>query len=126
MREKNSFFLPATGASTLLAVFAVLSMMVLSVLVLSTARTTEKLYHASFQAVLDYYNADREAEVLFSRIRSGELPSQVTQNGRAFMYTCPVSEAQELRVRVRKLSGGHWKVERWQLVSTTVWQPEDK
>lgn len=113
-----------SGGSSLLVIFAVLCLTTFALLVLSTVRADTRLSDASVQAVADYYAADAEAEEIFARLRAGEDPEGVTQDGNCYRYTCQVSDTQELQVILQK-GIDIWTVLRWQEVSTADWTPDE-
>ena len=115
---------PAVGASSLLVIFAVLCLTVFALLSLSTVQADKRLSDASTAAVLAYYEADCEAERIFSLLREGELPDGVVVCGDLYYYTCPISDTQALEVELSR-AGGTWAVLRWQTVTTTQWEADD-
>ena len=70
-----------------------------------------------------YYEADCMAEELYARLRLGELPAEVMQEGDTYTYVCPVSETNELQVVLYK-TGEQWEVIRWNVVSTAAWESD--
>ena len=124
MDKHRSFPAPAVGGSSLLVIFAVLSLTVFALLSVSTALADRRLADASAQAVRDYYEADAAAEEIFARLRNGELPAEVTVESGQYCYTCPVAETQQLQVLLQ-LEDGRWTVLRWQTEATQKWQGDD-
>lgn len=117
--------LPVVGGSSLLVIFAVLCLTVFALLALSTVQAGGRLSDRSAQAVLDYYQADSQAEAILARLRRGELPAQVEAEGEGrYAYACPISDTQSLMVEVQ-LEGTEYTVLRWQAVSTTQWEAEE-
>lgn len=121
--KKSAF--SAVGISSLLVIFAVLCLTVFALLSVSTVQAQQRLAEKSRAAVTGYYHADREAEEILARLRGGECPENVTQNGDVFTYTCRISDTQALAVCV-KVSGGAYTVLQWQTVSTVHWDAEDQ
>ena len=117
MRKKERFSPPIIGGSSLLVIFAVLCLTVFALLGLSTVQAYGRLSDASVKAVSAYYAADCQAERIFARLRGGELPEEVAQNGNLYAYSCQISESQELCVELQHQEG-NWTVLRWQAVST--------
>lgn len=115
----------AVGISSLLVIFAVLCLTVFALLSVSTVQAQLRLAEKSRAAVTGYYSADREAEEILARLRGGECPEGVTQNGAVFTYTCRISDTQALAVCV-KVDGAEYTVLQWQTVSTAGWDAEDK
>lgn len=125
MGNKNEFSPPATGGSSLLVIFAVLCLTVFALLGLSTVQADKRLSEASAAAVTGYYAADTEAETLLARIRAGEVPPGVLEEGDGvYSYSCMASDTQMLEVSVRVDADGSWQILRWQLVSTAVWEAD--
>lgn len=123
-QEKSNFSPPALGGSSLLVVFAVLSLTIFALLSLSTVRADQRLGDASAKAVADYYAADAQAQEILARLRLGEVPEGVEARGDLYAYTCPISDTQALTVEVR-LEDGAYTVQRWQSVSTVQWQSQE-
>lgn len=123
-REKNGFAPPALGGSSLLVVFAVLSLTVFALLSLSTVRADQRLGDASAKAVADYYAADTQAQEILARLRLGEVPDQVAVQGDRVTYRCPISDTQALEVELRQADGSY-QILRWQAVATVEWQESD-
>lgn len=124
MKEHKRFSPPAVGGVSLLVVFAVLALTVFALLSLSTAQADDRLADASVQAVTDYYEADCAAQEILARLRSGEMPPEVTVTEGVCTYRCLISDTQELLVELL-LDGQEYTVLRWQAVSTETWTPDD-
>lgn len=123
-REKNGFTPPALGGSSLLVVFAVLSLTVFALLSLSTVRANQRLGDASTKAVTDYYAADTQAQEILARLRMGDVVEGVTVEGDRVTYRCPISDTQALEVELRQ-EGDTYQILRWQAVATVAWQESD-
>ena len=115
---------PMVGGSSLLVVFAVLCLTVFALLSLSAVQADGRLGDAAAQAVSSYYRADAQAEAILAQLRQGSIPDGVTEDGTSYSYCCPISETQNLNVAV-SLDGADYTILRWQVVSTTDWQPDD-
>ena len=124
MADKDRFSPPLVGGTSLLVIFAVLTLTVFTLLARSTAQADHRLGSASAQAVYGYYQADCQAEAILARLRQGEVPRGVTRDGDCFSYVCPISDTLELRVEV-EVRGRDYNILRWQAVSTVPWQPDD-
>ena len=122
--EKKYGPVPVVGGSSLLVIFGVLCLTVFALLSLSTVQANARLSDIALQSVTDYYAADRQAQELFARLRSGEVPPEVTQHQTRYTFSCPISQTQALRVEVERRDNG-WQVLRWQAVSTAHWQAEE-
>ena len=118
MERKNRASYPALGGSSLLVIFAVLVLAVFMMLTLTTVQADRRLSDASIEAVSGYYAADLQAEEIFARLRSGELPSQVRVTDGYYSYSCPISETQTLEVTLLR-EADSWQVLRWQAVANT-------
>ena len=118
-QNKKRFSPPAVGGSSLLIIFAVLCLTVFALLTLSTARADERLSDVSADAVMAYYQADLEAEKIFSDLRCGEIPEGVEIRENLYSYSCSISSTQTLCVELR-LDGGKWTVLRWQSVTSNA------
>lgn len=123
MREQRMPAPPAVGGSSLLVMFAVLCLTVFALLSLTTVRASGRLSQAAADGVSGYYAADLQAESLLARIRAGETPEGVSVDGDTYIYSCPISETQALRVEVR-VQGEDYTVLRWQAVSVGDWSPD--
>ena len=112
---------PVVGGSSLLVIFAVLCLTVFALLGLNTVQAGGRLSQVTAQAVSAYYQADCRAEEIFARLRSGEMPADVTKTSNIYSYTCPISDTQRLQVELQKEAEG-WTVLHWQAVSTADWE----
>ena len=125
MNKKISFSFPGVGLSSLLVIFAVLCLAVFSLLAISTAKADERLSVQSRDSILAYYRAELEADTLIAQLRNGEIPQEIISNDGVFAFRCPISDTQALEVAVR-LNGESYQILRWQSVSVTDWQTDDK
>ena len=116
MRERTRFSPPVVGGSSLLVIFSVLCLTILALLGLSTVQAEQRMADASVQAVSAYYKADCQAELIFARLRNGEVVEGVKKNKDKYMYECLISENQKLMVELQCEEGG-WKILRWQAVA---------
>ena len=121
-RRRTRF--PVVGACSLLVTFAVLCFTVFALLSVSTVQADRRLSDASARAVSDYYEADLQAERIFAKLRSGEIPAGVRVEEGICRYACTISDTQILQVAVQHGSDG-WRVLQWQAVSVTEWQGDD-
>ncbi len=104
---------PIIGGTSLITVFAVLCLVVFTLLTLSTVTASRRLAAASHDAVSAYYSADCEAEAIFAKLRGGAVvPEEVTVNGNYYSYQCPISDTQYLSVELSYIDGS-WNVIRW-------------
>lgn len=124
MKNKERFSLPAVGLSSLLVIFVALCLAVFAQLAMSTAKADDKLSEQNHQAVMDYYQAEREADAIVAQIRSGMIPEGVTCEDGVYSFRCVISETRALEVEVRLEEDTH-TILRWQVVSTTDWQADE-
>ncbi len=129
--DKQKFSPPMVGGSSLLVIFAILCLTIFALLSLSTVQADERLGKAAADAVVGYYDADRNAELILARLRHGDVPDTVklteTEVGVTAEYACRISDTQTLYVTVNfnGALGDEYTVTRWQAVSTALWQPDD-
>ena len=115
---------PIVGGASLLVIFAVLCLTVFALLGLSSVQAGTRLSQATTQAVSAYYQADAQAEEVFARLRSGELPAGVKKENNMYFYHCPVSDTQLLQVELCE-EAGEWTVLCWQVKSIADWESDD-
>ena len=115
MKRQESFAPPAVGGSSLLVIFAVLCLTVFALLSLSSVQAERRLADTSARSVQAYYSADLQAQRLYARLRSGELPEDVREEEGIYAFEIPVSQRQILAVRVEN-TGEHWNILRWEAV----------
>lgn len=116
MKEQNRISVPGVGGASLLVIFAVLCLTVLSMLCLSTALAEQRMAEASLKSTEAYYAADLQAQEIFARLRNGERVPDVETVGKVSSFSCVISENQRLEVQLHK-EGTRWKVLRWQAVA---------
>ena len=109
---------PVVGGVSLLIIFAVLCLIIFSLLTISTAMAESRLSTANAEAVESFYEADLQAEEIFAQLRAGQLPDGVTVDGN-FYYSCPVSSTLSLNVTLYN-DGQNWTVLQWQTVSSNA------
>jgi len=124
MSNDKKFSPPAVGGISLLVVFAVLCLTIFALLSLTTVQADRRLADASIQSVRDYYAADCEAQEVLARLRAGEVPEGVRQDGNVYFYSCPVSSTRKLEVEV-EIRGEDYTVLRWETVATEEWVADD-
>ena len=125
MKKSMKITPPTVGASSLLVIFAVLCLTVFSLLSISTVQADGRLGDKTQAAVYGYYGADCEAEAILARLRAGEIPAGVAKKDGVFSYACQISPTQMLIVEVT-VAGADYTVHRWQAVSTTQWQADER
>ena len=124
MKQRRSLSPPTVGASSLLVIFAVLCLTVFALLSVSSVQADTRLGDSARGAILDYYEADKQAEIILSQLRRGEIPPEVTEQDGIYTYSCPLSDTQALAVEV-VLQESEYTILRWQVVSTVTWQPDE-
>ena len=108
---------PLVGGCSLLVIFATLCLTVFSVLTLSTEIAELRLSNVSANAISAYYQADSEAERIFARIRSGDIPSNVTIENDLYSYYCQISPNLNLYVQLY-FNQDEWTILSWHPVSS--------
>lgn len=132
MKKRKDLAAPNIGGSSLLVIFAVLCLTVLSLLSLSTVLAEQRLSDAYGQATARWYAADLEAQEIYARLRSGETVEGVEQIDGQHVYSVTVSEHQTLRVILENRNGS-WEVISWQTLAhmeerdnaLPVWQGQE-
>lgn len=119
MKKQDRFSAPAVGGASLLVIFGVLCLCLLSILSVSTVLVQKRMAQASAEAAVTYYEADMEAQKIFARLRNGEQVPGVQEDDGLFCFACEVSENQRLEVQLKR-NGKDWKVLRWQMVAEAV------
>lgn len=120
MKKRDSFSIPATGGASLLVIFAVLCLVIFSLLSLNTVLAEQRISQAHAQAVADWYAADWKAQEIFSELRAGKQVPGVEQRDNQYRYSVPISGYQTLLVTLKE-TDGRWEVLSWQ----TKAHPED-
>ena len=115
----------AVGGSSLLVIFIVLCLTVFALLSLSSVQADGRLSTASAESVHAYYAADCEAEQILAQLRQGNIPEGVTVSGNRYCYECVVTDTQKLVVET-EITGGDYRILRWQTESTLLWQADDE
>ena len=124
MNKERRMSTPIVGGSSLLVIFAVLCLTVFALLGLSTVQAGGRLSQTMADSVSAYYEADCMAEEIYARLRTGEMPAEVTRVEDTYTYACPVSDTNELQVELYK-DGDQWNVIRWKTVSVVEWESDD-
>ena len=116
MKKRNAISIPAIGGSSLLVIFAVLCLVIFSLLSLNTVLAEQRLSHAYGTSTEDWYAADLRAQEIFARLRCGETVPGVEKLEDQYRYAVEVSQHQTLQVTLRK-NAGNWEVLSWQTVA---------
>lgn len=116
MKSKQRISVPAVGGSSLLVIFAVLCLVVLALLSVSTVQAEKRMADTAAEAVTAYYAADLKAQEIFARLRSGEQLPDVREENGIYSFCCRISGSQVLEAEVEKTEN-KWCILRWQVVS---------
>lgn len=110
MKQRDTFSPPVIGGSSLLAIFAIVTLCVFTLLSLSTVLAEKRLSEAAADSVIRYYDAELKAEETLAKLRAGEI---TPENNR---YTCtfPVSDHRYLLAEFENRDG------QWQLIHRQV------
>ena len=112
MKKREYLSVPATGGSALVVIFAVLCLVIFSLLSLNTVLSEKRISEASARVTEDWYAADLQAQEVFARLRAGERVDGVMQTGQTYAYAVPVSGHQTLLVVLKEMDGC-WEVVSW-------------
>ena len=115
---------PTIGGSSLIVTFAVLCLTVFALLGLSTVRADQRLADVSANSVVNYYEAELQAETILSELRMGNIPDGVSKNGNIYSYMCPISDTLALYAEVR-IENTDWEILCWRTVTTIEWTESD-
>ena len=120
MKKQSHFSPPTMGGSTLMAIFAVVTLCVFALLSLSTVLSQQRLSQAAAQSVQRYYEADLQAEETFAKLKNGEI---TCENG-TYHAVYPISETQWLITEFEN-QDGQWQILRWQTVAQSPREADD-
>ena len=120
MKKQTRISPTVVGGSTLMAIFAVVTLCVFALLSLSTVLSQQRLSQAAAQSVQRYYEADLQAEEAFAKLKTGEIPCE---NG-AYHAIYPISETQWLITEFEN-QDGQWHISRWQTVAQNPREADD-
>ena len=120
MKKQSRFSPPTMGGSTLMAIFAVVTLCVFALLSLSTVLSQQRLSQAAAQSVQRYYEADLQAEETFAKLKNGEIPDE---NG-TYHAVYPISETQWLVAEFEN-QDGQWQISRWQTLAESPREADD-
>lgn len=123
MKQKGTV-LTAMGLSALIVIFAVVAMALFSTLSVSTAMAQKRLGEKTRAPIVQYYEAESQAQAILAKLRSGEMPPGVTRQGNIYSYRCAIGENRCLAVEV-ELTGQDYRVLRWQVCTAAQWQTDE-
>ena len=112
MKKQRKASLPAIGGCSLLVIFSVLCLTLLSLLGLNTVLAEKRLSEASAQVTAQWYEADLEAQEIFARLRSGEEVPGVKREENTYRYEVPITDRQTLLVVLQE-QDGTWEILSW-------------
>lgn len=115
MEKRARISPPAVGGSSLLAIFAILTLCVFALLSLSTVLAEKRLSDAAARSVEDYYAADLQAEEILARLKNGEISEEVTAENGIYRCVIPISDSQSLIAEFTDNDG--WQILRWQVIA---------
>ena len=132
MKKQRKASLPAIGGSSLLVIFSVLCLTLLSLLGLNTVLAEKRLSEASAQVTIQWYEADLEAQEIFARLRAGEEVPGVEREETIYRYEVPITDRQTLLVVLQE-NDGTWEILSWYARAHTeesnetlpVWQGQE-
>ena len=116
MKQRIDQSMPTIGGTSLLVIFGVLCLVVFSLLSLNTVLAEQRISEAYARQTEQWYAADLQAQEIFARLRSGEVPSQVTFTDGIYAYRIPISQHSRLEVALQN-TDQHWSILRWQLIA---------
>lgn len=122
MKQKGTV-LTAMGLSALIVIFAVVAMALFSTLSVSSAMAQKRLGEKARAPMIEYYEADSQAQEILAMLRAGEVPQGVIRQGDIYTYRCNLGKNRCLAVEV-ELIGTDYRVLRWQ-VCTDAWQTDE-
>lgn len=112
------------GGSSILTIFAVLCLMVFTLLSMSTAKANDTLAEKSMAATTNFYKADVEAEEVLAQLRSGKCPEGVTKEGNYYSYVCEIDSNQQLQIKVL-IENDDYEILEWKKVYVGEWKSDD-
>jgi Na+-transporting methylmalonyl-CoA/oxaloacetate decarboxylase gamma subunit len=116
MKRKEKAPMVMVGGSSIITIFAVLSLLIFALLALSSASTNAKMIDKAADSVKKYYEADSSAEERLAQIRQ-EADGE-------YSYSYSITDTTELSVLVEK-EGSNYYILEWQQKYVGDWQPDD-
>lgn len=112
------------GGSSLMAIFALVTLCVFALLSLSTVLSQQRLSQAAAESAERYYEADLQAEEAFAKLKIGEIPEELTEENGIYSGIFPISETQWLVTEFAN-QDGKWVILRWQALARSPQESED-
>lgn len=123
MKRKGAL-LTGMGLSALIVIFVVVALVLFSALSVSAALAQKRLGENTRTPIIEYYEADAQAQELLARLRAGEQLPGVHREGDVYSYQCPMGEDRYLALEV-ELQGDSYRILRWQVCIGASWQAEE-
>ena len=114
----------AFGVCSVLVILSLLCLTVFALLSVNTAKAGERLSTLQAQAISDYYEAEAQANLILAKLRGGEIPQGVKQEGNIYSYRCRINDNTALYVKAQVNSRTDINILCWQRVSSNEWTPE--
>jgi predicted membrane-bound dolichyl-phosphate-mannose-protein mannosyltransferase len=126
MKEKRSMGLNI-GSASIIMLFAVLCLTVLSALSLLSASSQMRLSRRAADVVSDYYAADLAASQIYEAVKAGDTSRVETvrgDGGVSYHYVVVIDKHQSLEVSLAEENGAV-TVEQWKIIESGDWEPDD-
>ncbi|MDR0838201.1 MAG: hypothetical protein LBN99_01005 [Oscillospiraceae bacterium] len=116
------------GSASIIMLFAVLCLTVLSALSLLSANSQYTLAERSAKVSAAYYEADFKATEIYERVKNNDFSGVVAEDyyddTRYYSYTVDIDEHQRLDVRL-SIAHGAVEIVRWKIIESGEWTPDD-
>ncbi len=99
-----------SGAPSLLVIFGVLFLTILTILTWERARTAEAAASLTAEQTVRLYDTECMADEILAVLRLGEIPPSVTEENGVYSYICPISDTQYLKTSVTVFENGDYSV----------------
>ncbi len=113
------------GSASLLTLFSVLCLTVLSALSLMSAKNELLLARRAADATAQYYAADAAATAIYEAVLRGDTQgltaTPLAEDGTAFRYSVPMGDTQQLEVELNR----DLQIVSWRAVYTAEWRPSE-
>ena len=124
MKRSDASTIPAVAGILLVTIFSVLCLTIFAVTVLLVqSRNTALTERAAF-SVSEFYAADARAQEILARLRNGEIPEGVAQEGNEYSFSCELSGERSLNVRARIFEDTFTVLE-YKIVNEAGWETDD-
>ncbi|HWP79761.1 MAG TPA: hypothetical protein VN446_03885 [Candidatus Acidoferrum sp.] len=113
------------GSASLLTLFSVLCLTVLSALSLMSAKNERMLSQRAADAAAQFYAADAAAAAVYEAVLQGDTSgtaiTPLAPDGVYCRYAVPISDTQQLEVELSP----DLQIKSWRAVYTAPWQPDE-